>query len=936
MIRLPNGLSKSETDLYKAIFTKCDELIREGLTIREAIQSVVTKFAPFVTDVVALRVFLQSEITVFSDPTIEITTEEIRQDRWWDEQKSAPSLSAEYWNRYYDYMRLKPSWSIRAINDIDDSTDKVMNALSNPHSLTEKERMGLVFGYVQSGKTAHYIGLINKAYDAGYKIIIVLSGIHNSLRSQTQARIDEEVLGYETSIEYLQHSEMEKNRIGVGVGRQNEISGTMLQSITTRDEKGDVTKNTIGVNVNPPFVIVTKKIATVLRNVIRYFEKSPIADSKNGKKFIPSDYPALIIDDEADQASINTKETRDKDGNYLDEYNPSTINGLIRKLLMLFKCRSYVGYTATPYANIFIDPKTPDNPFGSDIFPRDFIFRAPRSSMYVGAREFFGLNGDETTPVMPLYRKIENGSSYLGKGTKSDDPVGPIPEDMKKAVRYFVVSTALRNCRGQTNKPNTMLIHVIRFVSQQNQLKKKVKEYYEDLENQIRYGDFETKEELRGIWENDYILTTKKMKHYFPRYMDGCNDVSWNEVWDEIVRIATKKEITIYSVNGKSKDSLIYKEHEGKTFNVIVIGGDKLSRGLTLEGLTVSYFTRGSNTYDTLMQMGRWFGFRQGYLDACRLFTTNELYGAFSHISMATEDLAEQFEYMDEVDQTPKDFGLRVATHPTLLITSRNKLRSGIETKRDFSCKLSQTRVFDIDGDTFDHNFEAVEVLLKSIGKHITTEQYKYEFQKEKPGSHYFWRKVSGQLVASFFESYETSATASRANSKYMADYVREMNRIGGLTDWTVCLINIRQECRNDFQIAGLSVGAGIYRKEGSGVDSGAGDTVSIHTMTSAGHEYYDYTESLDRRREELKRKFELEGKRGISERVRSATREFSKGLLLLYPIADAGKLRESMDGHKTPFGFAVVFPDRHGKGNLKSYRLNDIAVEKDNDELYN
>ena len=145
------------------------------------------------------------------------------------------------------------------------------------------------------------------------------------------------------------------------------------------------------------------------------------------------------------------------------------------------------------------------------------------------------------------------------------------------------------------------------------------------------------------------------MKQYFPRYMDGCNDVSWNEIWTEIVRIATKKEITIYSVNGKSKDSLIYKDHEGRTFNVIAIGGDKLSRGLTLEGLTISYFTRGSNTYDTLMQMGRWFGFRPGYLDACRLFTTSDLYGAFSHISMATEDLAEQFEYMDEVDQTPKE-----------------------------------------------------------------------------------------------------------------------------------------------------------------------------------------------------------------------------------------------------------------------------------------
>lgn len=936
MIKIPDGLGKSEIELYKAIFTMCDEMIREGMSVQEAIQIVVTKFASVVTDVTSLRLFLLSEITVYSDPTIAITTAEIQQDRWWDVQKADSLFVSEYWNRYYSYMCLKPSWSIRAIDEIDDSTDKVMNALSDPHSFVERERMGLVFGYVQSGKTAHYIGLINKAYDAGYKIIIVLSGIHNSLRSQTQARIDEEVLGYETSIEYLQHREMEKNRIGVGVGKQNEISGTMLQSITTRDEKGDVNKNTIGVSVNPPFVIVTKKIATVLRNVIRYFEKSPIADSENGTRFVPSDYPALIIDDEADQASINTNETKDKDGNYLDEYNPSTINGLIRKLFMLFRCRSYVGYTATPYANIFIDPKIPDNPFGRDIFPKDFIFRAPRPSMYVGARDFFGLAGDEMASVMPLYRRIEKGANYLGKGNKSDGLVGPIPEDMKRAVRYFLVSIALRNCRGQINKPNTMLIHVIRFVSQQNQLKKKVKEYYEDLENQIRYGDYEIKEKLKGIWENDYVPTTQKMKQYFQGYMEDCNDVVWDEVWDEIVRIAIKKEITVYSINGKSKDSLIYKKHESRTFNVIVIGGDKLSRGLTLEGLTISYFTRGSNTYDTLMQMGRWFGFRPGYLDACRLFTTSELYGAFSHISMATEDLAEQFEYMDEVDQTPQDFGLRVATHPSLLITSRNKLRSGMETKRDFSCKLSQTRVFDINGETFDHNFEMVEVFLKAIGKHITAEQYRDEFQKEKPGRHYFWRMVSGQLVAAFLEGYETSSTASRANSKYMADYVREMNRVGGLTDWTVCLINIQQDGINDFQIAGLSVGAGIYRKEGSGVDSGAGETVSIHTMTSAGHEYYDYTKSMEEKVEELKRKFESEGKRGISEKVRSATRKFDKGLLLLYPIADAGKLRESMDEYKTPFGFAAVFPDRHGKGNLKSYRLNDIAVERDNDELYN
>lgn len=216
--------------------------------------------------------------------------------------------------------------------------------------------------------------------------------------------------------------------------------------------------------------------------------------------------------------------------------------------------------------------------------------------------------------------------------------------------------------------------------------------------------------------------------------MAECVDVDWSSIWAEIKRLIADKEISVYSVNGKSEDVLLYKNHEGAPFNVIVIGGDKLSRGLTLEGLTISYFTRSSNTYDTLMQMGRWFGFRPGYLDACRLFTTDSLYASFSHISMATEDLAAQFDFMNSVVQTPRDFGLRVASHPTLEITSRNKMRTGQEFKRDFSCKLSQTRVFDIDGEQYDRNFEAVEDFLYAIkGCRITTEQYQKTHNRKAP-----------------------------------------------------------------------------------------------------------------------------------------------------------------------------------------------------------
>lgn len=941
MINTPKSLSEIEFGLYKSGYSYCEKLVKEEhITIAAAVEKTIAKFGDLnlISDMKCFKKFLFSEVTAYTEPSIGVCDPNLEDKTWWDQLKQDPDFKPEYWNRYYDYLLQKPSWSITAVNDINSSTDEIMNALANPQRGTAGDRIGMVFGYVQSGKTAHYIGIINKAIDAGYRIIIVLSGVHNSLRSQTQSRIDEEVLGYETSIENIGAMLREPNRIGVGIGVHNQVSN-IVQSITTRDDSGDVTKKAESISMMPPFVIVTKKNAKVLRNILRFFTKSHCGEKIGGKKIIPSKFPALIIDDEADQASVNTKESYDEHGNILDDYSPTTINGLIRKLLMMFECHSYIGYTATPFANIFIPPHIDDEEYGTDLFPRDFIYRSPRADQYIGAREFFGLGNNEDTPAMPLYRKIVEGASYLGRGTKSTDPVGELPKELKQAVKYFLLSTALRNCRGQKNKPNTMLIHIVRFVNQQNKVKQKVKKYFnEEIENCIRYDDSIIESELKSIWEEDYIPTTNKMRVQFSKYMSECDDVSWDDIWSEVKRLIADKEFDIYSINGQSGDVLLYKNHEGKPFNVIVIGGDKLSRGLTLEGLTVSYFTRSSNTYDTLMQMGRWFGFRPGYLDACRLFTTPSLHACFSHISMATEDLAVQFDFMNSVVQTPKEFGLRVASHPTLEITNRNKMRTGQEFKRDFSCKLSQTRVFDVDGEQYDRNFAAVEDLLYAIkGCRITAEQYQQTLGRKAPGEHFFYQNVSAHDVANFFESYETSKTATRANSKYMADYIRTMNAdgIGGVKSWTVCLINVSGHGKA-FDIADLKdVGGGIYRKEGSGVDSYE-TTCSIHTMTSADHEYFDYTKDLYDKVQELKEKYKNDpAKTKVSEIIRRETRPFSNGLLILYPIGDAGDLTAKRGEHKPPFGFAAVFPDRKGKGALKSYRMNDIALEKDSDEFY-
>ena len=318
MINVPKGLAPHEVDLYISAFKFCEKLIQEQNTdIGAAVTETTEKYSFIISDKELFAQFLFREITAYTEPSTGVVSPELDDKTWWSKLKKSEKFIPEYWQRYYDYLNRKPSWSLTAVQDIDSSTDEIMNALANPRSGRACDRMGMVFGYVQSGKTTHYIGLINKAVDAGYRIVVVLTGIHNSLRSQTQSRIDEEVLGYETSLENLADMIREPNVIGVGIGAHNRVK-TIVQSITTRDEKGDVNKTTEGVSMVPPFIIVTKKNATVLRRILRFFRKNQCAEVIDGKKIITAKYPALIIDDEADQASINTNDSYDEKGNALN------------------------------------------------------------------------------------------------------------------------------------------------------------------------------------------------------------------------------------------------------------------------------------------------------------------------------------------------------------------------------------------------------------------------------------------------------------------------------------------------------------------------------------------------------------------------------------------------------------------------------------------
>lgn len=927
-------LEKSERAIYSAAVISCLKLVQENIPIKEAVEEILKKFETVIKDIQLLRKVLYEEVSQEASAHNIISTEEVRNRKWWDNLKKSEDFLNGYSKRYFDYLSKKSGWSEIAVNDLDKSTDEVMNALADPTRDLADERRGLVYGDVQSGKTAHYMGVINKAFSAGYKIIIVLTGMHNSLRSQTQSRIDEEVLGYETS-SLMQYQSMENN-IGVGLEISNKAVG-FIQSITSRDEHGDFRNSASIGSFMPPYIIVTKKNSSVLRNIINSLSLNTIAQLKDGKKIIPANCPALIIDDEADQASINTKD-KDKDN------SPSTINGKIRELLNLFECKSYLGYTATPFANIFIPHRGDDDVYGKDLFPKDFIARAPRAHLYVGAKEFFGL--DEEDSSMPLVRMISEGKNFLSKGTKKNDSVGELPKELKEAVKHFIISIAVRNLRGQRNKPNTMLVHIGRFVNHQENLKGKIKRYLEEeIINYIEGNDLGVEIEFEHIYKEDFLPTTRVMNAKYPKYSDGCIEMEFKEVWKEIVRLVKANELKIFTINGKSFDNLIYKNFKNKAFNVIAVGGDKLSRGLTLEGLTISYFTRSASAMDTLLQMGRWFGYRPGYLDLCRLFTTEDLYIKFKAISYSAENLASQFDDMNINKSRPDEFGLKVATNPDILISARNKIRTGADYSSDFSNKLTQTRLINAEPEVQESNYQVVDQFLSSLDEYRLDKiedisKFKYIPAERKEGKVY-WVGVPGHRVANFFDAFKTSQYATKASSRLIKDYIDEMLSYSGLVDWTICLAgtvegNYNSQIATNSKYGPISINGIVRNKEkpveiDSEKDVDDEMTRDLRVLTSLGDEELDYTCEQITKARELREKYKKEtnNHKSIASAVRSGVRDFEHGFLILYPIEwAANDLKVS--NNRAPYAFAVVFPDRKNKGVLKQYRLNDVALELD------
>ncbi|WP_282697972.1 Z1 domain-containing protein [Streptomyces sp. CC208A] len=856
---------------------------------------------------------IEAMITVFQERSLGLVDLK-GHEPWLPEAKN--NRSWDFWERYRWFLEDVEDLPLSVVRRLDQTSDEVLSQLEDPRRPGPWRRKGLVIGQVQSGKTGQYIGLASKAVDAGYKLVVVLAGIHNDLRSQTQLRIDEGLLGFDTQHQMRSNENGDSRTIGAGLmplqGKKLDIA-----SPTNSSEKGDFGRQAAATINFPlgsfPVVLVVKKHWKILEYLRRWVTDVQGTEGESGRKLV-RDVPLLVIDDEADNASINTVRDPDDD--------PTRTNRAIRDLINSFDRAAYVGYTATPFANIYIDPDADHDEVGEDLFPESFIRSLPSPSNYLGPERVFGLQVDdedeEDVHPLPLVRHVNDSDSWLPSRHKAGDrPRGDLPRSLREAVASFVLSCAARRARGQVRVHNSMLVHVTRFTAVQSLVREQVEDHLHFLVDSLRdrYGRGpKLLAELQELWERDFVPTTA----HFPA--DEAEPLAWEQVSTELLDAIRK--IQVKAVNGTSRDALDYYDNRKDGLSVIAIGGQKLSRGLTLSGLTVSYYLRWANTYDTLLQMGRWFGYRPGYEDLCRLYTTPAVEDAYVEVTAATDELRREVEEMATLGLTPRQFGLKVRSSSLgLMVTAANKMRQSERILLSYSGEGPETVIFNLADRAVKRNFKSLEDLVRHLDG-IT------EPATAVNGGTVMWRGVPPEVVSEFVASYETDRMAQRVRPRLIAKYIEQCAKVGELGNWTVCLVG--KSAATPVDVAGHSVGPVTraplnpeFRAEGR---------YTIRRVLSPRDEGLDLDEAqLEAAREAAGKAAKQKEKTSVPKHPSGPylrrQRRPDQALLLIYPIEVPGS---EDDSPELPLvGFQVSFPYSRNQSKTE-YVANSIYLQED------
>ncbi|MEI7560272.1 MAG: Z1 domain-containing protein [Actinomycetes bacterium] len=624
---------------------------------------------------------------------------------------------------------------------LNQASDKILGLMACPVSDEGFDNRGLVIGYVQSGKTQNFTAVMAKAADSGYRLVIILSGLHNALRDQTQERLDEQLFA-PSGPNYLWMTLTDEEDFGESIVDPNAA---------------------LAENHKNPVYLVVKKNASRLRSLLEWIKK---ADPQ-----ILDACPTLIIDDEADQASVNTNDLKN---------DPTTINRCIRDILGALPKSSYVAYTATPFANVLIDPMAQDEAQRFDLYPRDFIVSLPKPAGYVGTEEIFGrepLEFDTEDPESlghDLIRTIPDEEiEYLKPSTPANrwEFFPDVTESLADAIKYFLLSTAARRARMDGESQHaTALVHTDQHTVVHERTANVLRHFVSSLSEAVAVGDQRVIESLRITWADECESV--------PASSCGLDEVDWATILNKLPSVL--EDVRVVEDNSNSEDRLVYDDKHPST--VIAVGGNTLSRGLTLEGLSVSFFIRTASAYDTLLQMARWFGYKEPYLDVTRIWLTDELRKWFTHLATVEQEIRYEIERYETEHLTPLELGVRIRTHPQLAITAAAKMRKAMPASVSYAGRRLQTILFSHKNrDWLEGNMQAGVNLVSRISERpvITGRNNAVCFTD-----------VGLDEIVSFLGDYQFHERSRELNADLISEYIKQMAEEGELERFTVALMS--------------------------------------------------------------------------------------------------------------------------------------------------
>ena len=825
---------------------------------------------------------------------------------WLEDAKSG--IEPYYWERYRQLL-VSRNFSAQVLAAVDSVTDRTLGLLENPKKDGEWDRRGMVMGHVQSGKTANYTGLVCKAADAGYKVIVIIAGIHNNLRNQTQHRIDEGFIGVD-STGRIRGAVPAQNLVGVGrfdsrwqpnsfTTSQRDFNKTIADSVSIPLQ-----------NLVQPVVFVIKKNSNTLRNLIEWLGAQ---NAQRGTSTVRD--PMLLIDDEADNASINIRRDRDE---------VSRINGQIRELLALFDRSCYAGYTATPFANIFIDPDSEDAMLGHDLFPRDFIVSLDPPDNYFGPTRVFTEDPDR------IVHLVDDHADLLPLKHRIDHRVTVLPDTLETAVRVFIVARAIRLACGQVRTHNSMLVNVSRFLNVQAQIRNEIHALVDTIRSSVRVNA--ASPPARALRDPQIAA----LREVFRNHYEASCGKSWEKV--QACLHESVSPVIVVEVNGRSPGSLDYLEHERSGLNVIAVGGLSLSRGLTLEGLVVSYFLRNSMMYDTLLQMGRWFGYRQGYEELCRVWMPEEAQGWYAHITESIEELRDELARMQSANATPRDFGLRVRSHPdTLIVTARNKMGSGrrLRVMIGLANSFVETAILHRDASSLESNLRAVVSLTENLRRNGFPPE-----DGERVGGGRLIRNAPAAVVDAFLMAFRNHEGSPKTEIEPVRSYIGA-RRDDELAEWDVFFAGVTPEQAPSQSLRYDSLGFPLIcqrRAHGDRSDARTLMITSRQRVSSRGVERTGLTDDEARRAEEY-----YDSKQGSRSGRRTnypdwTYRNFRSRPLLVVHLLAIGKEGDDLRDQTPVAAWCISFPSTRREEERVEYVVNttwyqEHYMDEDDDE---